>query len=55
MSHPGKPAADTGDAAGDFLARWSRRKLEARDTDAEPASIPVRIALLRSPQSRNGN
>lgn len=41
MSHPGKPAPDTGDGAGDFLARWSRRKLEARATDAEPASIPA--------------
>jgi hypothetical protein len=45
MSHPGKPAPDTGDGAGDFLARWSRRKLEARATDAEPASIPAKYFM----------
>ena len=48
MSHPGKPAPDTRDAAGDFLARWSRRKLEARDSDAEPASSPADAALAAS-------
>ena len=36
MSRPGKPGQD----AGDFLARWSQRKLEARREDAGPGAQP---------------
>lgn len=42
MSQPGKPGQD----AGDFLARWSQRKLEARREDAGPGAQPEEMEPL---------
>ena len=48
MNRPGKSGQDTEEAAGDFLARWSRRKLEARDSAAEPGADPTNTAVAAS-------
>jgi hypothetical protein len=48
MNRPGKPGQNTEEAAGDFLARWSRRKLEARDSAAEPGADPANTAVAAS-------
>lgn len=48
MNRPGKPGQDTEEAAGDFLARWSRRKLEGRDSAAEPGADPANTSVAAS-------
>jgi hypothetical protein len=37
MSRAGKPGQDAPESPGDFLMRWSRRKIEARDGAVSPA------------------
>ncbi|HUT42527.1 MAG TPA: DUF3306 domain-containing protein [Gammaproteobacteria bacterium] len=44
MSRAGKPGQDDPESPGDFMARWSRRKIQARDEAARPDDPAAGIA-----------
>lgn len=45
MGRAGKPGEDAPGSPGDFLTRWSRRKIEARDATARPDEPDALTAL----------